>query len=261
MGEVIYMRIAICFSGQPRFINECAAAIKKNVIPTGPSIQHAIDIFAHLWFSHDSCNDPYKYGGSGGWKNQRINPTAIQSFVDQYCPTKLKYESPSRFVDQDIEFDGSLARYWRGGINNPEEPDFRNRTVNNCLSYFYSLSEVNRMRKLHEHQNGIHYDYVVRCRTDVILTAPVQYAQYDKNKLHYSTINAQPDGMVCDWFNFGGREAMDAFMSPYANIDSLIKKCIKENGAWCPELIHRKSLDCFGIEPEGHVIHMSLPRF
>ena len=52
------MKIALCFSGQPRFVNECSSLIKANVIQ-----DYNVDVFAHLWFDDDLQTKPYKYGG------------------------------------------------------------------------------------------------------------------------------------------------------------------------------------------------------
>ena len=50
--------------------------------------------------------------------------------------------------DLDEDFELSEAKYWPGGIEG--QPDFQKRQINNSLSYFYSLCEANRLRKLYE---------------------------------------------------------------------------------------------------------------
>ncbi len=60
------MKIALCFCGQPRFVEEVAALIKENVIQN-----YDVDVFAHLWFDKELQTKPYKYGGAGGWKHQK----------------------------------------------------------------------------------------------------------------------------------------------------------------------------------------------
>ena len=56
----------------------------------------------------------------------------------------------------------------------------------------------------------------------------------------------QPDGMINDWFDFGGSKVMDAFMSLFPVFDLVLDKCLKENDmAFCPELLHRKMVDFF----------------
>jgi hypothetical protein len=42
----------------------------------------------------------------------------------------------------------------------------------------------------------------------------------------------------------------------------IFKKCLTENNnAWCPEMMHRKMVDCFGIQSQSHPIVVRLPRF
>jgi hypothetical protein len=55
------MKIALCFSGQPRFVNECSSLIKSNVMQ-----DYDIDVFAHLWFDDDLQTKPYKHGHNIG---------------------------------------------------------------------------------------------------------------------------------------------------------------------------------------------------
>ncbi len=54
------MKLALCFSGQPRFTEECSGSILANVIQ-----KHDVDVFAHLWFDEDLQTKPYKFGGTG----------------------------------------------------------------------------------------------------------------------------------------------------------------------------------------------------
>ena len=86
------MKIALCFSGQPRFVNECSPLIKSNVMQ-----DYDIDVFAHLWFDDDLQTKPYKYGGDSNWDKQRIEGGAIDDFIKTYNPTDLLVE-PSKFL-------------------------------------------------------------------------------------------------------------------------------------------------------------------
>ena len=79
------MKIALCFSGQPRFIEQVAPYVKENIIG-----DYDVDVFAHLWFDEDLQTKPYKYGGSGGWKDQRIASNAIEQFEQTYNPMPNK---------------------------------------------------------------------------------------------------------------------------------------------------------------------------
>ena len=167
------MKIALCFSGQPRFVNECSPLITSNVIQ-----DYNIDVFAHLWFDDDLQTKPYKYGGNSDWEHQRIKGTAIDEFVRAYNPTEMLVEPSKSFGDPDLDedFELSEAKYWPGGIEG--QPEFQKRQINNSLSYFYSLCEANRLRKLYEYENKVKYDYVIRCRTDSQIHQPVRYENY-----------------------------------------------------------------------------------
>ena len=251
------MKIALCFSGQPRFIKECSIDIIQNVIRN-----YDVDVYAHFWFDEGLQTQPYKYGGNGNWQHQRILKTAIEDFQNIYRPVKLVTEPSKSFVHSKLHFESSLHRYWKGGINNPLEPNFRERMINNTLSYFYSLNEVNKLKKINEYEKDFKYDVVIRCRTDAHIKSSLKFEDYNLNLINYSGMQNQPDGMINDWFDFGNSEVMDAFMSVFSVSELILKKCLTENNnAWCPEMMHRKMVDCFGIQYQGHPIHIVLPRF
>ena len=128
------MKLALCFSGQPRFIKEVSPFIINNVIG-----DHNVDVFAHLWFDEDLQSKPYKYGGDN-WKDQRIVSTAIDDFKQVYNPKLIKVESSKKFFNSDLSdnYLPSLKRYKWGSIDNPNDPDFPIRDVNNITSYYYS---------------------------------------------------------------------------------------------------------------------------
>lgn len=253
------MKLAVCFCGQPRFVEEVSPLIKDNVFDN-----YDVDVFAHLWFDEELQTQPYKYGGAGGWKDQRIPKNSIEKFKEIYSPVKFLVEPSRKFFDSNYSdnYLPTLKRYKQGAINNPDEPDYPKRDVNNILSYYYSLNQVCLLKKTHEFENNFRYDYVIWLRTDSEVRNSIEYESFDKNILYYTGINNQPDGMICDWFNFGGSKVMDAFMGTFPVIDLCIDNCMKQtNGAWCSELIHTQMLKVFNIQSEPLPIYVTLPRF
>jgi len=194
------MKIALCFSGQPRFIEQVAPSILENVIG-----DHDVDVFAHLWFDEDLQTKPYKYGGTGKWKDQRISPDAIEKFKEIYKPKGILVENSKKFLDSNLSgnYLASLKRYKWGSIDNPDEPNFEVRDVNNIISYYYSLMKVCTLKKEYEHENDFKYDYVLKIRTDSIVHNKIQYEGFPKDIIFFSGNQNQPDGMINDWFNFG----------------------------------------------------------
>jgi hypothetical protein len=249
------MKTAIIVCGQPRFIEECFPLMKENVIDPNNA-----DVFAHLWFSEELCTEPYKHGGAGGWKNQRIKNDSIEKFKELYKPISLKVEEPKTFLNSTINFDESLQRYFEGAIDNPEEPDFRFRTIRDNYSAKYSLLKSSILKKTYELENDFKYDYVIKIRTDVISYIKINASDYDPNLVHYKDMN-QPDGMISDWLNLSSSKNMDAYASVFNTFEFALQECVKDTGAYCNELLIRKTLDFFGIKIQGHNWPLALPRF
>lgn len=256
------MKIAVCFSGQPRFVTQVAPYILENLFKG-----YDVDVFAHLWFDENLISQPYKYGGDGGWEHQRISASSIEDFCKIYSPKLIKIDRSKSFKDSRLKTetcyrsDGSEVK-WSKHWAESKEPNYRNRMVNNWLSNFYSLLQANLLRKEYEYANDFKYDYVVKCRTDSIVQSKIKYENYDPNKLHYTNILQQPDGMIADYLNFGGPKVMDVFMSSFAILDLVFENCSKRHGgAWSNEMLHRITLDMLNIEFQDHPIYVALPRF
>lgn len=260
------MKIALCFAGQPRFINECAPYILSSLVDGND-----VEVFAHLWFDEDLTTKPYKYGGDGGWKDQRISENAIDEFKTAYSPISLKVEKGKKFVDKSIKTDfcfrksGDLVnwtRHWRESES--IEPDYRNRMINNWLSNHYSIMQSMLLKKEHEYQNDMKYDWVIKCRTDIQPRQKIPFDNLSKDLVYYTSTMNQPDGMINDWLNFGNSKNMDSFMNVFGNFDNLLEECKRDftlGGAWSNEMLHRKALDIFRIKSCGLPIPITLPRF
>jgi len=251
------IKIAICFYGQPRFIENNYNLMFENLI----DLYHT-DIFAHLWFDEELISKPYKYGGNGQWQYQRISKDAIHRFQEIYEPKELIVEPSKKFNNSQIPFQQSLERYWGGASNNLLEPDFQTRTINNVLSRSYSLQSVNQLKKNSEYQSNFKYDWVFAVRTDLILKSRILLKNFNKKDLNFSSCQKQPDKMVNDWFNFGSSEVMDCFMNIFGTFELLIDKVSRKNrGAWCPELLHKEILKKYRIKAKGSNIVLELPRY
>lgn len=257
------MKIALCLYGQPRFINECSPYILNNLCEG-----YDVDVFFHFWFDKKLQTQPYKYGGDGGWQNQRISTSSIEDALKIYNPKSYKVEESKSFKDSTLHTD--YAYYpktaklvpWSVHWHESGEPDYINRIVNNNMSYHYSVNQVNLLRKEYEYANDFKYDWVVKVRSDAEPRQKIYYENYDINVVNYTGIYNQPDGMIQDWLNFGGSKCMDIFMSTFNYIEILMEKCREDfGGAWCNEMLHRKALDLFNIDHQPHPLLITLPRF
>ncbi len=247
------MKIALLFSGQPRFIDTAAPYITSNLIEG-----YDVDVFAHLWYDEGLTSVPFNKWRTSepGWHDKVIPENAIDNFVNTYNPVDIAVEESRRFNSPDVKID--IQKYWAGGIGTP---DFEKITINNSMSKFYSNLSVNLLKKKYEHAHGFKYDWVVSCRTDTIVKTKIPYERFDSNLIHYSNVLNQPDGMICEWLNFGSSKNMDCFMSIYNSYERLVEITEVVTGAWCNELLHKLSLDVFGIKYQDHQIHLDIPRF
>lgn len=249
------MKIAVCFSGQPRFINECSESIITNLFQN-----YSVDVFAHLWFDKHLINNPYKYGGSGEWQNQRISEKSIDDFSEKYNPISILVEPSCNFYDSYMEndFEISQNRYWPGSLN---EPDYMKRQIKNTLSNFYSMSEVSRLKNRYEYSKNFKYDWVFRLRTDVFVHDPIELFRYNKNSLTCSSLIQKPPH-INDWFCFGSSSIMDVFMGVFPIFTRVFDLTrYHMDNAWDNETLHVQLLNKLGVDIEMHPINLSVPRF
>ncbi len=91
------MKIALLLSGQPRFVEEVAPYILKNVCEG-----YDVDTFCHFWFDDDLQTKPYKFGecNKGEWHKQRIPSNALDKaneILNEVNKAKKVYEYANDF--------------------------------------------------------------------------------------------------------------------------------------------------------------------
>ncbi len=139
------LKVAICFSGQPRFLaGESYQTIKKQLLDV-----YSCEVFAHLWLS---ANKEFCYPYSphlNCFKEIKMDPNKVkEEFVKLYSPVKVEFDEPREFK----EF-------------YTDEERINGYGVKNFPSMFYSVCQSDQLRQV----SGKQYDFVVRCRTDTLL--------------------------------------------------------------------------------------------
>ena len=249
------MRIAVLLSGQPRFLERCYPYIYEFILrPNGMP-----DVFAHLWWSTDSCDTPYKFGGDGGWKHQRISTTAPETFHKLYEPLRVCIEPP---------------KIWKFTAPNPaamsekvaeaaseEDPSFE-RIFSNNISMFHSMYRANELKKAYEQEHGFRYDWVIRLRTDLEIYTPVICRDLHPNRFYFSDIG-QKQEFVCDWLNVANSAQMDVATRVWADFEELFAKHYGKESTekFSNEHILRHQLVDAGIQAESVKWRVTLPRF
>ena len=87
------MKIALCFSGQPRYLKECYPAIYKNLLE-----KYSPDVFVHTWWDESMPNkkmdlpSSLSYNRTYFWEENSID--IIKNF---YSPKVLFHEKQIEF--------------------------------------------------------------------------------------------------------------------------------------------------------------------
>lgn len=250
------MPTAVLFSGQPRFLEECFPYIYQNILrPNGMP-----DVFAHLWYSPEDAGKPYKYGGDGNWQHQRIAVNAVELFESLYSPKALKVEPGRRWTNSTIDYGQSISTFQPGALSEPDNPVVRIFTNN--VSWYRGIFEVNLLRKDYEWAHDIHYDTLIRTRTDIQIMTPVVPSSLDLKSSYYYADIGQPASCVCDWINVGDSMAMDIACRTFYDYNMSVAQEF-DNGKkpYCNEVLLRKQLERNHITPRQAPWRVALPRF
>lgn len=239
------MRVAICFSGQPRFVDEAKDSIIQNIFERNS--HHSIDVFVHTWFSEEMCEGPLynmnEYSSFSG--GATIKSNSVEQIVKYYSPVSIVVEEPMEFSASDK----IMWQYQRWNIDNQTFPISKDQWVRmkmtNEYSKYLSLSKSIDLKKKHEDSFG-EYDLVLRMRTDCKTLGIFDFDSLDPSLMHSQEMN-KPFYEVSDWINISSTSNMDMIGGIYGNIDYLTDFSYNSYGGWSAESLIRSVCDINGI--------------
>lgn len=189
------MKIALCLSGQPRYLQIGYKHLYENIIS-----KYDVDVFSHIWFDESLVNKDIEfsipYNRSHKWEKD-----VDKKLIDLYKPKKWLFEQPKQF---------SLENFL--GAN------FEAIAPNNVLSMFYSIKQANNLRQQYELEKNIQYDLVIRSRTDCVLNINLNLHQVNKNTIYCYGLDQTMfnNFKICnDQFAIGDRGVMDIYCELY----------------------------------------------
>ena len=200
------MRVAVCFSGQPRFLEEGHKTIYRNLIKPFNA-----DVFVHTWFDKDKIGQHYDGSLWNFQQTDIIKPDTDKKILDLYKPIKYVIE-PQR------EFKYNSSFY--------EEKLSKGQSIYASHSMFYSLKQSNNLKRKFESENNFKYDCVVRARFDLKIFSKVDYSKYDLSKINYRHANPEVP-VIDDQFGFANSAVMDIYSAVYKNIFEYFTKVNK----------------------------------
>jgi hypothetical protein len=169
------MRIALCFSGQPRTFEECFPYIEDNLIKANP--QYEFDMIGYFNSNNDLMYDELK-----------------------------DYPFKSLLVEPDVELPNLTYQDNKYTINYPP----RSKAV---FYQLYAIQNANKLRKQYEQDNNFEYDFVVRIRPDFKYLDSVDLSNLEFGKIYLPLENDHFG--YNDRFAIGSREVMEVYMNRF----------------------------------------------
>lgn len=242
------MKIALCFSGQPRDIEIIYPIIKQTILDGND-----VDVFVHTWWDPDNLSHNSVIPDR---THKTFSSDAIDKIKEFYKPKSMMVEKPKiwkrnyEITEKQLNEGPGWARDVEGGLEVGKQ-----YLCNMTNSMFYSIMMSNLLKEQYSVENGIEYDYVVRCRFDF---APHGIINFDNLNLRSDEIlchsTGLPYGMPHDWFAIGRTESMNAYCGIYYHIDGIIRQSIQIDGWWCNELHVKHHMNNNNIK----IIHANL---
>ena len=200
------MRIALCISGQPRFIKEAFPYIKKNIIDCNESI----DVFMHCWFDENevgkrfsNTSDTTREQGNGV-----IESDTITLLKKLYKPINIHFEAQ-------VDFTNRIK---------PEYTATRDKTNPFAtFSMWESIKRCNDLKSKYETENNFVYDAVIRCRYDLKIESPVVIVGLADQTLYTSYHNPRTD-IVEDILFYGKSGVLDTISLMIDQLDANFRK-------------------------------------
>jgi hypothetical protein len=223
-------KIALCLSGQLRFIEE---GYYRNIFPF---ILHEndIDVFIHTWAVDDDQNGkPYINGGNhlmGG----PVDKSHMLDVFNLYNPVRYLIQKQVPFSND--KYSDRLMP----GIKS-----------HNLFSMFYSIYKSNELKRQHELENDFKYDIVVRSRFDIKLDKKIDFS-LNTSKLQIPFNCFDPSNGYVDGIGYSNSEIMDVYSDTFNNIDSIMDRY---DMRLCGEYVLRKQIDDNGIQVEQNFSH------
>lgn len=190
------MKIALCLSGQPRFIDEGYSYLYKYLLS-----KYTVDCFVHCWWCPSMGNvnvNTLEMANPEG-RSYVFKENTIDLIKSYYCPVSFKYEPQKKFE----LIDGVYF----------QQP---NKTIS-VQSMWYSIKMANNLKQQYEKIHNFKYDLVIRSRTDIIIKYLVLEELSEKNSVYTDCVGEKKD-FPNDQFAVSDSDSSDYYSSLYDNL-------------------------------------------
>jgi len=169
------MRIALCFSGQPRSVKESYYfSILKNLIEPN----NITDIFVHTWWRPEW--ETKAYTDSYPQPSVIFKKDSIETIKNLYKPLKMVVEDDNIYketIKNDFVNDISWAV--------PGQSISEKKCIYVTYPRYMSPYKSNQLKNEYEKENGFEYDMVIKTRFDIIPRVRIDIKNYNVSKYFY----------------------------------------------------------------------------
>lgn len=187
------MKIALCLSGHLRKFEQTYPALHLFLLRN-----YDVDIFIHTWD---------KLGFSCAYKTD-----ATLDSIDPKITEINRLYNPKKMIIESCDFIEELKRQ-----GDEYAPHLRNepKHVGHMASMLYKIYAANELYKLYQMETGTQYDWIIRCRPDLLFHNPIRIPNEHKpGKVWIPKATSSPD-----WYNdqlaIGSPEDMELYSSVF----------------------------------------------
>jgi len=228
------MKIAICLSGHLRRFELTAANLLKYV-----KSNYECDIFLHTW-DRMGYTSVYKTDIT-----QDLTHKYLSRIEHLYKPKKIIVEN-SLFIEE-LKLQGDqYAPHLKGGP----------KPVGHMASMFYKIYAANELRKQYELESGSKYDWVIRCRPDLLFHGLTNIPLEKTNNIVYVPKHLSGNNWICDQFAIALPEEMDLYSSFFFDIPTYFSS----QKEYRPEIFMDYCMKLKGLAPILWDCHFSILR-
>lgn len=225
------MRIALCLSGQARFVEQGYNEVLYPFILK----DNNIDIFIHTWDINKTQIGSQFLAGDRHPVGEPITVNLIDKTLKLYNPKKHIVEPQQQFP----------IFPWAPN----HMPGFYSKNV---YSMFYSIHQSNKLKSEYEIENNFKYDWVIRSRFDIMLNSKINFNEFNNNVINNPNGCFNNEKGYTDCFAFSNSKNMDVYSDTYNYIDN----CMNDSTLQlCGEYILRKWIDINNIPVVSSIWH------
>jgi len=213
------MKIALCFSRQPRYVRDnYNLSIFKNLIEPN----NITDIFVHTWWR------PEWEAGAG---YAGVNRPQYFFYLEYLKDIMSLYKPKKLMMENDVDYHEFITKNYS---NNDSYDSKSKSNILNIYALNFSIYKANQLKNEYEKEHGFEYDAVINMRFDTcIRNKPIIIKDLDLSKLNVPTFASRPfiedetfptnDWAVGDMFAIGNKKNMDIYCDLVNNLYEIAK--------------------------------------